>query len=121
MCEMSCSMMEHNSKEGQLKHILSENMRMIPEKDEVDKYGPFLSVDPDDWDDLHIEEHQAFIDSSKLKPQFKSRMQSHIQKHKIQKIQKERLGIKNKEHKSEDKDHPKSEMDMEFKEMKEYA
>lgn len=117
MCEMACGEKEHNSKEGQLKHILSENMRMIPEKDEVDKYGPWLSTDSDDWDDLHITEHEAFINSTKLKPQFKSKMQEHIRKHKIQQTQKERMGLGKKD--KDDKE--EKSQDTEFKEMKEYA
>ena len=95
MCEMMHED-SHDKEEMQMEHILSENMRMIPEADEVDKYGFYLSTSADDWDQLHIQEHQKFIDENKLKPQFKTMMEKHIKKHQIQMKEKARMGIKDK-------------------------
>lgn len=93
---------EHNTKEGQMEHILSENMRMLPDdSDEVDKYGPYLSVSSDDWDELHIREHQAFLDNNKVLAQFKRQMEKHIEKHQIQMKERERMGLKESDTNSE--------------------
>ena len=97
MCDMSLSV-EHdnpdeNTKEHQLEHILSENMRMLDDTKESDDYGWYLNVSPDDDDMLHKQEHQSFIDSNKLKPQAKAKMQEHIRKHDVQYKEKERMGL----------------------------
>ena len=92
-----CEMMHENDddKETQMEHILSENMRMLPDKsDEVDKYGPYLSVNADDWDELHISEHQSFLDANSVVAQFKKQMENHIKKHQVQMKEKERMGLK---------------------------
>lgn len=97
MCDMSLSV-EHdnsdeNTKEHQLEHILSENMRMLPDSEDSEKYGMYLDTSSDDNDELHIQEHQAFLDSNKLKPQYKSKMNAHITKHKAQMKEKKRMGL----------------------------
>lgn len=90
----SCNVVNHNDKEHQLEHILSENLRMMPDKsDEVDKYGLDLRVDPEDDNLLHIEHHKAFIAGNTLKPQYKSQLQAHIKKHEISEKEKERMGL----------------------------
>lgn len=92
---------EHSSKNDykhQMKHILSENMRMIPDdprgSKEIDKYGIGLHVDEDDDDKLHIKEHSAFRKANSLRPQYESWMKQHEKKHAIQLKEKERLKIK---------------------------
>lgn len=84
---------DENDKEHQLEHILSENMRMLDDTKDSEEYGYYLNVSPDDDDMLHKQEHQAFIDSNKLKPQAKSKMQDHIRKHDTQYKEKERMGL----------------------------
>lgn len=98
MCEMMVGLdhsdSEKNNKEHQLEHILSENLRMLPDKyDEVDKYGLDLRVDSEDDNSLHIENHKAFIVANTLKPQYKSRLQAHIKKHEISEAEKKRMGL----------------------------
>lgn len=84
---------EGKSKEHQLKHILSENMRMLDDSKESDKFGPYLEVSSDDDDMLHSQEHTKFISSNKLSTQMKSKMQNHIKKHDVQYKEKERMGL----------------------------
>lgn len=86
---------EHsNDKDHQLKHILSENMRMLPDKsNESDKFGLHLDVEADDDDELHITEHKSFRESNKLRPQFEAKLKEHEKKHQIQYNEKERMGL----------------------------
>lgn len=109
MCsiEMTEEHDKENSKEHQLKHILSENMRMLDDSEDVDKYGHWLEVESDDDDALHNEHHKAFISNNKLRPQMKSMMESHIKKHDIQIKEKERMGLGEKKSEEEPKSKPK--------------
>ena len=93
-----------NSKEHQLERILSENLRMIPDKsDESDKYAFVLSVEPEDDDILHSKEHRAFMKANTLRPQFKAKLEEHSKKHDIAYKEKVRMGLL-KEEKKEEKD-----------------
>lgn len=108
MCDMSLSV-EHdnkdeNTKEHQLEHILSENMRMLEDSKENDDFGYYLSVSPDDHDSLHLQEHKAFRESNKLKPQAKSYLLNHESKHTAQMKEKKRMGLS-----SDDSETPKEE------------
>lgn len=101
---------ESNSKESQLEQILSENLRMIPDKsDEADKMGIYLDVRPEDDDNLHIQEHQAFIAANTLRPQFKSKLQEHIKKHQIAYSEKKRMGLLDMENQESDSQNTDSE------------
>lgn len=86
---------KEDEEDVQLKTILIEHTRLIPDDPEFND-GMTLIVSITDEDDKHIAEHSRFLKERKsiLTDKSKTRLQKHIQKHIIQKAEKLNLELK---------------------------